>query len=827
MVTRFRPAAIAIALGSLLGSGGAALHGAETDEALIVKCTRPCATVTGVVASAGGVVTQRYDNVDAVAVRVPKSAVQMLVSIAGADGVRKDVTLAAPRPTELVAASDQEGSAAELSGAIDALPANFNYNLALTNVAPLHAAGKIGQNVVVAVIDSGTATVIPALGGSVIGGETLVPPALDPLSATHRENGSHGTMTAEMVAAHGLFLFANTSPLIAALNRYAPGSTIPCIASGLPPAVCPATLSIVPMTGTAPGAKIYAMKVFAAQGGGAPESRIIAAMDRAITLRRNYNSVGTNVVASGTGTEINPFVYSALKIDVVNMSLGGATLFAGRDIEDQLTLAMLDVGMTLVTSAGNDGFAAMTIGSPGTGFGSLTTGAINSTVHERVLRDLQFGPGAGEVYRPSAHLQTAYFSSRGPNADGRLDPDIVANGFASFVLAYAALNAQNGLVDCREPGARSGTCVPRFLFTNGTSFSSPTVAGGAAVLRGAHPSRSATQIRNALQKGANGQALGDDSTRIDQGNGLVDVAAADALLASGRVSAHLPDLPRWFDEAEDELGAGGASVARNIERAGFRPIRFQNNRFTTRIRNLKPGEVAQLFVPSSFLTAGLTVTVDNVTPNLPLEQQNNFFVCGPQGAEFQCGDDVFVMIVDAPTSAAVERASGFPNARQPFSATINNPQTGLVRVALQGDWTNGGTVSATVTITRKLKFDGLPTALAVIDQDEIDFVDVDVPAGAAQAVFELAWQQNWSRYPTNDLDLVLFDPSGNVNESGATLNSPERVEIEKPAAGRWRAAIIGFTIHGLRDRHNELDGPQKDLYTFRAEADGRRLRKVN
>ena len=47
------------------------------------------------------------------------------------------------------------------------------------------------------------------------------------------------------------------------------------------------------------------------------------------------------------------------------MSLGGPTLFAGRDIEDQLTLAMLEVGITIVASAGNDGFAAMTGGSPG------------------------------------------------------------------------------------------------------------------------------------------------------------------------------------------------------------------------------------------------------------------------------------------------------------------------------------------------------------------------------------------------------------------------------------------------------------------------------
>jgi hypothetical protein len=482
-----------------------------------------------------------------------------------------------------------------------------------------------------------------------------------------------------------------------------------------------------------------------------------------------------------------------------------------------------------VAAAGNDGFAAMTGGSPGTGFGTLTVGAANSVVHERVLRDIQFGLGAGALYRPTTHTQTAYFSSRGPTADGRIDPDLVANGFASYVQAYTALTAAGALVDCREPGAVAITCVPRILFASGTSFSSPTTAGGAAVLRGAHPDASATQIRNALHKSANRSALGDDSTTIDQGNGLLDVAAADARLTSGRVSDRVPDLQSsWHDHGSDELGSGGASVLRNVERAGFQLARFRGNRYSARIRDLDPGEVRQIFVPSDFLTSRLTVTIDNITPELPADEQNRFFLCGPPGGEFLCGDDVFVQIVDAPTSTALLRATGFPNAHEPLTATVDHPQTGLVRVALQGDWTNGGRVSATVTITRSREFDGLPTSVSIIEQDEIDFIDVDVPGGATQAVFELAWLQNWARYPTNDLDLVLLDPAGNPNLSGATANSPERVAIANPMAGRWQVIVIGFTVHGARghEGHIKDDGHRKDVYTFRAEADGRRLKQV-
>jgi hypothetical protein len=827
---RFKPALISAVFLLLLMPGSPRLQGAEGDEALIVQCTRPCALVIAAVAAAGGVVTQQYQYVDAIAARVPKSALPALLSVAGTDAVRKDVEIAQPKPSELADVSGQLAVPQVLdpaaAAAVSALqPANYNYNLAFTNVKDLHAAGKFGQNVVVAVIDSGTANVrdtnpalnLPALSDSVIGGETFVPPAQDSLSATHRENGSHGTMTAEMVAAHANFLFSRTGRLVQALKLYAPGSAIDCTDTTFPPTMCPPTASIVPMTGLAFGARIYAMKVFPASGGGSPESRVMTAMERAITLRRNYNASGTNVIASGTGTESDPFVYSALKIDVVNMSLGGPTLFAGRSDQDQLTLAMLDAGITVVTSAGNDGPPAMTGGSPGTGFGSLTVGAASTAVHERVLRDVQFGTGVGADYRPTTHTQTAYFSARGPTADGRLDPDIIANAFASYVHAYVALTAQGAVVDCREPGAVPGSCAPRVLFASGTSFSGPTVAGGAAVLRGAHPTKSATQIRNALQRSADPNEVGDDSTRIDQGNGVIDVSAADARLMSGRVSSQVPDLPvDDHDDDEDGLGAGGKSVLRNVQRAGFDIVRFRGNSYSAKILNLKPGEVAQIFVPSDFLTSKLIVQIHDVDPELPIDQQNQIF-----------GDDILFQIADAPTSTLVDRGFGF--VADAATVEVPNPQIGLVRVAIMGDWTNAGRVSARVTITRKQKFDGLPTTVAIIEQDETDFVEVDVPAGASKAVFEVAWKQNWARYPTNDLDLVLIDPAGHINDSGASFNSPERVEIANPTPGRWTAAIIGFTIHGTRghERHGRDKGRQKDIYTFRAEADGRRLRKVH
>ena len=67
----------------------------------------------------------------------------------------------------------------------------------------------------------------------------------------------------------------------------------------------------------------------------------------------------------------------------------------------------------------------------------------------------------------------------GPSADGRIKPDVAAQGQA--VLA-----------------AGSGTSSS-YRFVNGTSFSCPLTAGVAALLLQAHPEATAEQVRAALR----------------------------------------------------------------------------------------------------------------------------------------------------------------------------------------------------------------------------------------------------------------------------------------------------------------------------------------
>lgn len=70
------------------------------------------------------------------------------------------------------------------------------------------------------------------------------------------------------------------------------------------------------------------------------------------------------------------------------------------------------------------------------------------------------------------------FSSTGPTADGRIKPEVVAQGTAIF--------------------AANGKTTTAYIFTQGTSFSTPLTAGVAALILSAHPQLAPMQVREAL-----------------------------------------------------------------------------------------------------------------------------------------------------------------------------------------------------------------------------------------------------------------------------------------------------------------------------------------
>ena len=138
-------------------------------------------------------------------------------------------------------------------------------------------------------------------------------------------------------------------------------------------------------------------------------------------------------------------------------------------------------GILVVNSAGNSGDSPWQhIIAPSDGFDVMAIGAVN----------------ANGAY--------AFFSSKGPSYDGRVKPDVTAQGLGTTYVS-------------------SGGSV---LSGNGTSYSSPIIAGMAACLWQTQMDASSTDVRNAIRQSAS-QYLNPDHLL---GYGIPDFSKAHFLL---------------------------------------------------------------------------------------------------------------------------------------------------------------------------------------------------------------------------------------------------------------------------------------------------------
>ena len=193
------------------------------------------------------------------------------------------------------------------------------------------------------------------------------------------------------------------------------------------------------------------------------EDNYVAALEWAASL-------GATIVSSSLGYRVfDPSENFSYPASQLNGDIAVTTIAA--DIAAQR-------GITVVTSAGNEGPGQQTLSTPADGDSVVAVGAEDST-------------GA-----------LAAFSSRGPTADGRTKPDVTAPGVAVWVL------------DTQASGS--------FGRLNGTSFAAPLIAGAAALLRQIHPQLAGVEARDALRRAGNGAPRPDNN----RGWGLPDVLAA-------------------------------------------------------------------------------------------------------------------------------------------------------------------------------------------------------------------------------------------------------------------------------------------------------------
>ena len=163
-------------------------------------------------------------------------------------------------------------------------------------------------------------------------------------------------------------------------------------------------------------------------------------------------------------------VSDSLGVDIINSSLGYSTFDPG---QNDYSPADLDGQIGVVTQAAL--FAArkgiLVVNSAGNAGADPTWKKVTKPADA----DSILAVGAVDVQQ-----QWATFSSKGPTVDGRIKPDVVAMGDQARYIATNGFPTQG----------------------NGTSFSSPIVAGLSACLRQAYPNHSTENIRQTILQSA-------------------------------------------------------------------------------------------------------------------------------------------------------------------------------------------------------------------------------------------------------------------------------------------------------------------------------------
>ncbi|MFI1863760.1 S8 family serine peptidase [Streptomyces jumonjinensis] len=222
-------------------------------------------------------------------------------------------------------------------------------------------------------------------------------------------------------------------------------------------------------------------------------------------------------------------------VDIVNISIGGLPpLNDGNNTRAEMYNRLIDIyGVQLVISAGNDGPGVNTIGDPGVAEKAISVGA--SITKETWASN--YGSG---VTKKNAMMP---FSSRGPREDGGFTPTITGPG--------ASINTTQTW-QAGGPVAESGYALPPgYTMMQGTSMSSPQVAGAAALLLSAAeqrdikltPAKLRTAITSTAKKIPGVQAH-------EQGAGMIDVVDAWDSVRKG-VKAHEYQVKAPVDTAID------------------------------------------------------------------------------------------------------------------------------------------------------------------------------------------------------------------------------------------------------------------------------------
>jgi serine protease AprX len=442
--------------------------------------------------------------------------------------------------------------------------------------------------------------------------------------------------------------------------------------------------------------------------------------------------------------------------DVISMSLGSTTHSQATD--DAINNA-IKAGVVCVIAAGNSGPGAKTVACPGDTPAAITVGAID---------------------RNDA---IASFSSRGPNRDGTVKPDVTNMGV--------------GLVAAKATGVSSSKPVGQYYQAmSGTSMATPMTAGSVALLLSAKSDMTPAQVKDALTKTA--KQLGDGVPNNNYGYGRVQVKAALDYILSGQLPPTPSPTPtptpgpNPSPTPTPQPGNAGVSLSNLF-------VRYNGQLGTDMGKyQVKPGTT----IEQSAMISNTGSAADSFTMTVGGIPDAWWTLSGYNGGNLE------------PNTAASMKLAITPAA---------NAAAGTYTVTLTA--TSGSDSSVTATKTYKLNVAGAttpsptatprptatptpgpnPTATPTPGPNPTptptptpggytfsgsvvsngDYYAYVVPGQAGQITAQVSWAGT-----SNDVNLYLYDPDGNlVAKSEQRYTTTETVQYNAPKAGYYLVKV--------------------------------------
>ncbi|CAG1017393.1 Minor extracellular protease vpr [Burkholderiaceae bacterium] len=445
-------------------------------------------------------------------------------------------------------------------------------------------------------------------------------------------------------------------------------------------------------------------------------------------------------------------------------------------------------------------------------------------VHANAVLSHAATPGASAAFSPGVQVAGVVapvmgdFSSRGPSLADKniLKPDISAPG-VDIIAAYVAENSDQ--VAVRDAIIAGTTANPGSASLQGTSMSSPHVAGAAALMKQLYPTWSPAAIKSALMTSANDIKLGNGSADLNRwGYGAGHLNPTPAANPGLVYDAGPVDYLRFLCGIGSLPASHGACVA-------YGTITPWN----LNLASLTAADVlGKITIKRTVKNVGSSTATFNASTSLPGWD----VTVVPSSLTLAPGASGSFDVNLARSSAAVNTwtfghltwSDGVRQVRSPLSvrgALFSGPTE-------VSDNRARGTKVFTVGLGYAGKLAVSPTGMVAatrhtgqVATNQSQCFNVTVPAGAHIARFQL-FDSDTQGGSASDLDLEVYagpDGSGALVGASGTATSEEKVDLRAPAAGTYSACVFGYApLNGNATftLSNWVVGPAVGVQTLKA-----------